>query len=662
MQNIDTLWILVAAILVFLMQSGFTSYEIGLIRAKNSLNVAFKNISDFVIAILAFWAVGFALMFGASSGGWFGGSGFFLQGVHTSHDYAFFIFQLMFAGTAATIVSGAVAERMKFKGYLLSSLCITALIYPVSGHWIWGSAFDPAQVGWLEQIGFVDFAGSTVVHSVGGWLGLVAAWVLGPRIGRFDAHGVPQPIPSHNLATSTIGVFILWFGWFGFNGGSTLQVNEQISTILLNTLLSPAAAALTCMLLSLWISRGEQIEITKVLNSIIAGLVGITAGCAWIEPQGAIVVGVVSALLLWTGEWFLLHRLKIDDPVGAVTAHGVVGVWGTLAVALLAPAELLPLRDTLAQLWVQMFGAGVIFLWTIACGVILFTLLKWLDFLRVSEEEELKGLNVSEHGATTVWNDTLNAMQRVAVGGDLQRPVAVEPGTEAGEMAKSFNSLLSQVNRIFSEIDQELRQATEGDEIQDAPAGIESNLSGVRDGIQQKTTALSRLNRSLKADALYDDLTELPNRRLLMDRMRQRIAQCERDQEQMAVLFIDLDNFKRVNDELGHKQGDLLLQEVAASLLDSVREVDTVARLGGDEFVVLMAGWAKQTEIDRVVQRILHAIGRSYSGKQGEIIVSGSIGIALYPENGDAPERLLEQADHAMYQAKESGKGCFCYL
>lgn len=654
-QNIDMLWLLIAAALVFMMQTGFTSFETGLIRAKNSINVAFKNISDFIIAVLAFWMVGFALMFGDSASGWVGQSGFFLQSISTPKEYAFFIFQLVFAGTAATIVSGAVAERMRFKGYLLTSFVITALIYPISGHWAWGEALSGGQQGWLAQLGFIDFAGATVVHAVGGGLGLVGAWMLGPRIGRFDKTGKPQSIPPHSLGTTTVGVFILWFGWFGFNGGSILMVDGSIAKIILNTLLSPAAAAVTCMAISVWFNPQHQIRVDKVLNGVIAGLVGITAGCGLVEPVGAVVIGMVSGVVVYLAEWFVLYVLRVDDPVGAVSAHGFCGIWGTLAVALFAPVELLPTGDTITQLWVQLLGVVVILSWTMLAGFALFWLLKQSGNLRVTAEEELQGLNVTEHGASTIWLDTLSSMQQVVAQGELNRRIEEEPGTEAGEMAKSFNLLLQQVNLTFEGVNQSLREAV-GDEPRAQQSG--RDLATLKRRIQQKAEKLVVLNEALKEDAMHDGLTGLPNRVLLMDRIEQEVAHCKREHERFALMFIDLDNFKQVNDELGHQQGDELLIEIADALKQSVRELDTTARLGGDEFVVLMHGWWDQSEVSMLADRILQQLYRSYAAESGEIVVSGSIGVALFPGDGETAEQLLSAADQAMYVAKSGGKGC----
>jgi len=645
--------------MVFLMQSGFTSFETGMIRAKNSLNVAVKNISDFAIAVLFFWGIGFALMFGDSYGGWFGTSGFALSGISDSYGYAFFVFQAMFAGTAATIVSGAVAERMKFRSYLFISLIITSIVYPISGHWIWGSGINGEEMGWLENMGFVDFAGSTVVHSVGGWMGLAGALVLGPRIGRFDENGKPLLIPPQNLGTSTLGVFILWFGWFGFNGGSTLIVDESISKIFLNTMLSPAAAAVTCMGISISIEKSGLVRIEKLLNGVIAGLVGITAGCAFVEPVGAIWIGVISGFVLYGAEWFVLRFLKVDDPVGAISAHGFVGVWGTLAVALFAPLDLLPLNNMVDQLLVQLIGVTAVFFWTFSVGVIVFLVLKQMGVLRVSAKEELKGLNIVEHGAKSIWLDTMRSIQTVVNTGNLQKSVFVEPETESGEIAKSFNHLLGQLNHTFDNIRETMNDAMDGKERSVPVDGeVNSDLEQAKLWINQSTTKLVKLNKTLRNDALHDSLTGLPNRALLMDRLRIKIKQSNRERHPFALLFIDLDGFKQINDQLGHKQGDQLLINVANHLTESVRESDTVARLGGDEFVVILGGWKQLAELQDTIDRILQHLNQSFQGKEEDLLVSGSIGVSIYPDHGESEEQLIHNADQAMYQAKQAGKGC----
>lgn len=439
-QFLDLTWVLIAAGLVFFMQAGFTMLESGLIRAKNSYNVAIKNITDFTVAVLSFWFIGFGLMFGLSeSGGWFGQLSEAGRLVSDASGYSFFIFQAMFVGTAATIVAGAVAERMKFNAYIIVSLVISVAIYPISGHWVWGSALTGEVGGWLEQKGFMDFAGSTVVHSVGAWVALAGVMVLGARRGRFDAKGKPQEIPGHNLLLATLGVFILWFGWIGFNGGSALAADASVAKIVLNTMLAASAGGLIGVAVSVF--NHGLVSVERALFGILAGLVGITAGCAWVEPSGAILIGAISSALVILADYCMVYWLKLDDPVGAVAVHGVGGVWGTLAVALFAPDSQLnlPFWDQLA---VQALGVIAVFAWAFLLGLATFVVLKHLHDLRVSAKDEDMGLNVAEHGARTVWLDTMTTMNQIVSSGDLTSRARVEHATEAGETAKAFNHLL----------------------------------------------------------------------------------------------------------------------------------------------------------------------------------------------------------------------------
>ncbi|MGB0733257.1 MAG: ammonium transporter [Pontibacterium sp.] len=438
---LDMIWIIFAACLVFFMQAGFTMLESGFVRAKNSYNVALKNVSDLCAAAIAFWAVGFAIMFGAGPYGLWGETGFWGSAVSKPSDYAFFLFQAMFVGTAATIVAGAVAERMKFSAYVIISIIISVVIYPVSGHWIWGSAFGSDVPGWLEAMGFMDFAGSTVVHSVGAWVALAGIILLGPRLGRFNKDGSVNPIYGHNLLQSTLGVLILWFGWFGFNAGSTLSASSDIAKIVLNTLFAGAAGGFFCLALSALMAKGV-INVAKVLNGVLGGLVGVTAGCAFFEPGFAMLAGLGGGLVAYVADDVILRVLKLDDPVGAIAVHGMAGVWGTLAVAFFAPLDTLAAGSRWDQFVVQATGIGAVFVWAFGTGLLFFWLLKLAHDLRVSEEAEEQGLNVAEHGAKTVWLDTMKTMNRIVESGDLRLRAEVEYGTEAGQTAMAFNSLL----------------------------------------------------------------------------------------------------------------------------------------------------------------------------------------------------------------------------
>jgi len=395
--NLDYVWTLVAAALVFFMQAGFAMVETGFTRAKSAVNIMMKNLMDFAMGSIFFWAIGFGIMFGATSTGWFGTTGFFLSDFTVGGDpwvLAFWMFQCVFAATAATIVSGAMAERTKFTGYLIYSATLCAVIYPIFGSWAWGSLLNGN--GWLEGLGFIDFAGSTVVHSVGGWAALAGAIVLGPRIGKYGKDGKIKAIPGHNIPLAALGVFILWLGWFGFNPGSTTAGITDIAMIFTNTNLAAAAGAVFAMLTS-WVIFKKP-EIGMSLNGALAGLVGITAGCANVTPTSSVIIGAVAGVLVVLSVLFF-DRIRVDDPVGAVSVHGVCGAWGTLA------AGLFNIEGATAKIiGVQLIGIGAAFIWAFGAAFILFKLIDLTMGLRVSQEEEREGLDISEHGGHA-YND-----------------------------------------------------------------------------------------------------------------------------------------------------------------------------------------------------------------------------------------------------------------
>ena len=425
LRGLNTAWVLVASALVFFMQAGFALVEAGLTRAKNTVNILFKNVVDFIFATVAFWLVGYAFMFGTDAGGLIGTSGFLVDAAGPDVAglplMAFWFFQLVFAGTAATIVSGAMAERTQFVSYLAYSFIISALIYPIAGHWIWGG-------GWLSTIGtagftgganFRDFAGSTVVHSVGGWIALVGALFLGPRLGRFGKDGSPKSIPGHSISLATLGVFILWFGWFGFNPGSQLAAHganaDAIALVAANTTIAAAAGGLVAMALA-WV-RTRKPDLTWTLNGVLAGLVAITAPCAWVSPAASMLIGAVGGGLVVFGA-LLLEKFKIDDPVGAVPVHLVNGVWGTLAVGLFAVDTGLFTTGQAGQLIAQAVGVVAVGAWCLATGSLMFMGIKATVGLRVSREEELKGLDYHEHGAEAYPADNANELLGAASGAD----------------------------------------------------------------------------------------------------------------------------------------------------------------------------------------------------------------------------------------------------
>ncbi|MBN2008234.1 ammonium transporter [candidate division KSB1 bacterium] len=394
--NINIVWTCVAAFLVFFMQAGFAMVEGGFTRAKNTVNIMMKNLMDFSIGSLVFFLFGFGLMFGATNG-LFGTTHFMMSVTDIAGkdwNWTFLIFQTVFAATAATIVSGAMAERTKFIGYLIYSVFICAIIYPIFGSWAWGSLL--AGGGWLENLGFVDFAGSTVVHSIGGWLALAGAIVLGPRIGKYGPDGKARAIPGHNIALAALGVFILWFGWFGFNPGSTTFGDGDIGRIAVTTNLAAAAGAIAAMVTS-WITNKKP-DGSMALNGALAGLVAITAGCAAVSPMGSIYIGLIAGMLVVGSVYFFDSVVKVDDPVGAVSVHGVCGAFGTLAVGLFAVDGGLFYGGGFKLLGVQAVGIGTAFIWAFGIGMILFNVIKHTVGLRVTEKEEIQGLDIGEHG------------------------------------------------------------------------------------------------------------------------------------------------------------------------------------------------------------------------------------------------------------------------
>jgi ammonium transporter, Amt family len=401
--NANILWTLIAAILVMFMQAGFAMVESGFTRAKNVGNILMKNVFDFSAGSVIFFILGFGLMFGNSIGGFVGGSGF-LPGSPTDPDYlwtlTFWFFQCVFAATAATIVSGGIAERTKFGSYILISILVTGLIYPISGHWAWGGLWG-GEGGWLENMGFADFAGSTVVHSVGGWVALAGAVVLGARIGKYSPDGKPNAIPGHSIPLAALGVFILWFGWFGFNPGSTTTADGTIGYIAVNTNLAAGTGALGAMFTA-WLLFGKP-DVSMSLNGVLAGLVAITAGCYEVSPLGAMIIGLGAGALVVLSIIFIDKTLRVDDPVGAVSVHGVCGAYGTLCVGLFAAPGFGDLSGLfygggVSQLLTQAVGVASVFVWAFGMGFVAFKLVKFVMGLRVSAEEELKGLDVGEHG------------------------------------------------------------------------------------------------------------------------------------------------------------------------------------------------------------------------------------------------------------------------
>lgn len=440
--DVNTMWTLIGAALVFFMQAGFAMVEAGFTRAKNSGNIIMKNLMDFSIGTPLYWLVGFGIMFGTQSAV-FGGIDFFTRGDYTEilpagvTFFTYFIFQTVFCATAATIVSGAMAERTKFSTYCIYSAVISLIIYPVSGHWIWGG-------GWLAELGFHDFAGSTAVHMVGGVLALIGAAMLGPRIGKYGKDGKPRAIPGHSIPLGALGVFILWFCWFGFNGGSTVSMTdgaaETAGLVFFNTNLAAAVATISVMAIT-WI-RYKKPDVSMTLNGSLAGLVAITAGCDAVDPWAAAVIGVISGFAVVFGIEFVDKVLKIDDPVGAVGVHCINGALGTILTGIFASNAFL--TDTGMSrgkfLGVQLLGVGATIMWVAATGFILFFVLKKTIGLRVTAEEEIKGLDLPEHGLVSAYADFAPAVPDVSGSFIAALEAGASSAEETGKTAAPYET------------------------------------------------------------------------------------------------------------------------------------------------------------------------------------------------------------------------------
>ena len=401
--SVNTIWVLFGAALVFFMQAGFAMVETGFTRAKNAGNIIMKNLMDFCIGTVVFSLLGFGLMMSEDYvAGFIGVPNLNMFTDWMNFDWNSFVFQLVFCATAATIVSGAMAERTKFSAYCVYSAIISLVVYPIEAGWVWNGQ------GWLAQLGCIDFAGSIVIHMVGGISALVGAIILGPRIGKYGKNGKVNAIPGHSITLGALGVFILWFAWYGFNGAAA-EDGARLGQILLTTTIAPAVATVTTMLFT-WIKNGKP-DVSMCLNASLAGLVAITAGCADVDAIGAAVIGIVSGILIVVAVEFVDIKLKIDDPVGAFSVHGVNGMWGGLAVGLFATGNGqngitgLFYGGGFAQLGKQALGIVTIVAWTVVCMIIVFTIIKKTVGLRVTKDEEMKGLDICEHGLISAYAD-----------------------------------------------------------------------------------------------------------------------------------------------------------------------------------------------------------------------------------------------------------------
>jgi len=746
----DFIWIIIASAFVLLMQAGFTCLETGMVRSKNSINVAIKNLMDLCLCSAIFWAVGYGIMFGSSINGLIGSNHFFFDADFRPKILAFFVFQMMFCGTAITIISGAVAERMSFSGYMLVSAITSILIYPVVGHWVWSGLITNELTGWLGKAGFIDFAGSTVVHSVGGWVALAAVIIIGPRTGRFEQD--ERQIQGSNLTFSVLGVILLWFGWFGFNAGSTLAASENIPLIIINTCLAAVFGALTALFVQYWFS--QTVNVLSAINGVLGGLVAITASCHLMTPLASVCIAIVAGVLVTLGSK-LLEKHHIDDAIGVIPVHLFCGVWGTVALVFFSDVHNWNTGlDFVQQLSIQLTGIAVIGLYSFSVSYCSLKALNAVYPLRVSLKAELMGLNVSEHGATTETLELFKEMTLHSQKGDFSKPVYVEPFTEAGQIAKQYNHVLSRVNKEITQREQAINSFKTSESRRDAilSTALDCIISIDKQGLIQefnpaaekcfgysqqrvkgrsfidyfvpeeqkkdfksnldknfsidnrlsldrhnKITLLRmhdvefnaeltitkvalnnqqtkefnlhirditqqiRLQRKMSKLAYHDPLSDLYNRSYFIKRLQQEIDYSSRHETTITLMFLDLDQFKSINDNLGHKAGDSVLQVVAMRLNQEIKEGDIICRWGGDEFIMLFPELSKQSLAIQKAENILTTISAAYNYHGTELAIRTSIGITQSSHNTQ-PEQLVQQADMALYSAKREGRNTFCFF
>ena len=444
--NLDTFWLLICAILVFLMQAGFMCLESGLSRSKNNINVALKNITDFGIAVVTFWAFGFALMYGTSVMGLFGNKFYFFTTKVAGYQ-TYFVFQAMFVATAATIISGAVAERLRFFSYVIITFITSGFLYPIVGHWAWAFNFDDptTKFGWLGKMGYLDFAGASVVHSVGGWVALAILLIIGSRTGRFRENKDKKLFQGSNTPMAALGALILWFGWFGFNGGANGAMDLKIPLILINTFLSASFGLIFSSVMGIFIMKKP--EPLFMITGPLAGLVSITASCAYVNPSEAIYIGSIGGLLSGSGI-VLMEKLKIDDVVSAVPVHLIAGIWGSLAVAIFGDFEMMGLeKSRMEQLYIQLIGVTSIGGFCFISAFVIFKSINYVFPLRVGKVQEELGLNISEHNASTDTHELLEVLTNQAKTEDYSLRAPQDPFTDSGIIGTQYNVLMDRLEQ-----------------------------------------------------------------------------------------------------------------------------------------------------------------------------------------------------------------------
>ncbi len=632
MDVVSGLWILLCGFMVLDMQAGFLCLEAGMARAKNASNVAMKNVSDICFATLAFWGLGFGLMFGATHGGLVGTSFFALSEETTLAQIApFLFFQMAFAATAVTIISGAVAERASFPGYVLMSVAMAGLIYPVMGHAVWGGGVLKDQQGWLQAMGFVDFAGATVVHSVGGWAALVYCVMLGARRGRFGKG--KRRFEASSFSQAALGVVLLWIGWTGFNAGSAMAYNEAVAPIIVRTLLGAAAGGATALLFSLFFLRHASATLT--LNGVLAGLVAGTGGIHLGSGFEALILGSLGASAMIFASGFL-RIVQVDDVVDAISVHLAPGILGTLAVPFVGQAAALPAGGLLPQLGVQALGVVTCAAWAAGATWLFLSLLKTVIPLRVSPRDEVVGLDNSEHNIGNALLDLINHMRAHQVSGQFSTRVKVDPSTDVGLLARSYNKVLERAE----------------EEIEARMTAVRSERM-MREMVEESYDALHKAQRENAHAARHDLLTGLGNR-MLLDEM---IGSPEAASDPYLVVAVDLDRFKAINDRYGHDAGDAVLRAAAERLGTLTRENrDFAFRIGGDEFILFMEWREVSTKAQDFCDMIVSDLSQPVPFGNIDLEPGSSVGFFLHDAGGDI-KSSLKYADMALYEAKKAGRG-----